>query len=118
MLDQELKMLTFHNGEVKVFVTQLCPTLCELVDCSPRGSSAHGILQARILEWVAIPFFQESFQPRDEPWSPALQADSLLYEPPRKLLLYRKLPAKKVEEMMVLGNHRLPRMAVIIINGY
>ena len=35
-------------------VTQLCPTLCDPVDCSPPGSSAHGILQARILEWVAI----------------------------------------------------------------
>ena len=33
---------------------QSCPTLCDLVDCSPPGSSVHGILQARILEWVAI----------------------------------------------------------------
>ena len=37
-------------------VTQSCPTLCDPVDCSPRGSSIHGILQARILEWVAISF--------------------------------------------------------------
>ena len=35
-------------------VTQLCLTLCDPVDCSPPGSSVHGILQARILEWVAI----------------------------------------------------------------
>ena len=40
----------------KVLVIQLCPTLCEPMDCSSPGSSAHGILQARILEWVAIPF--------------------------------------------------------------
>ena len=33
-----------------------CPTLCDLMDCSPLGSSVHGILQARILEWVAISF--------------------------------------------------------------
>ena len=40
-----------------VLVAQLCPTLCNPVDyCSPPGSSVHGILQARILEWVAIPF--------------------------------------------------------------
>ena len=44
------------EGEVKVLVAQLCPTLCEPVDCSPLDSSVHGILQARILEWVAIPF--------------------------------------------------------------
>ena len=37
-------------------VTQSCPTLFDLMDCSPSGSSVHGILQARILEWVAIPF--------------------------------------------------------------
>ena len=36
---------------------QSCPTLCNLVDCSPPGSSVHGILQARILEWIAISFF-------------------------------------------------------------
>ena len=37
-------------------VTQSCPTLCDPVDCSPSGSSVHGILQARIMEWVAISF--------------------------------------------------------------
>ena len=38
--------------------TQLCPTLCDPTDGSPPGSSVHGILQARILEWVAISFFK------------------------------------------------------------
>ena len=37
-------------------VTQSCPTLCKPMNCSLLGSSVHGILQARILEWVAIPF--------------------------------------------------------------
>ena len=46
-------------------VTQLCLTLCNPVDCSPPGSSIHGILQARILEWVAISFSRESSLPRD-----------------------------------------------------
>ena len=39
---------------------QSCPTLCNPMDCSPPGSSVHGILQARILEWVAISFFRGS----------------------------------------------------------
>ena len=47
-------------------VTQLCPTLCDPVDSSPPGSSVHGILQARILEWVAISFSRGSSQPRDQ----------------------------------------------------
>ena len=41
-------------------LAQLCPTLCDPVDCSPPGSSVHGILQARILEWVAISFSKGS----------------------------------------------------------
>ena len=39
-----------------VLVAQSCPTLCDPMDCSHPDSSVHGILQARILEWVAIPF--------------------------------------------------------------
>ena len=51
---------------VKVFLAQSCPTLCHPMDCSPPGSSVHGILQARILEWVAIPFLRGSSWPRDQ----------------------------------------------------
>ena len=61
-------------------VTQLCLTLCDPMDCSLLGSSVHGILQARILEWVAISFFRDLLDPGIEPKSPALQADSLLTE--------------------------------------
>ena len=50
---------------VLCLVAQLCPTLCNPMDCSLPGSSVHGILQAGILEWVAIPFSRGSSQPRD-----------------------------------------------------
>ena len=46
---------------------------CDPMDCSPPGSSVHGILQARILEWVAILFFRASSQPAIEPRSPAFR---------------------------------------------
>ena len=52
--------------KVKVLVAQLCLTLCDPMDCRTPSSSVHGILQARILEWVAIPFSRGSFQPRDQ----------------------------------------------------
>ena len=48
-----------------VLVTRLWPTLCDPMDCSLPGFSVHRILQARILEWVAIPFSKGSFQPWD-----------------------------------------------------
>jgi len=58
----------------KLLITQSCPTLCDPVDCSPPGSSVCGILQARTLEWVA------------------LQAGSLLSEPPGKGSILKKCP--------------------------
>ena len=51
--------------KVKVLATQSCLTLGDPMDCSPPDSSAHEILQARILEWVAIPFSKGSSWPRD-----------------------------------------------------
>ena len=51
--------------KVKMPVAQSCLTLCDPVDCSPPGLSVHGILQARILEWVAIPFSRGSSRPRN-----------------------------------------------------
>ena len=44
---------------------QLCPTLCDTMGCSPPGSSVHGILQARNLEWVAMPSSRRSSLPED-----------------------------------------------------
>jgi len=71
--------------KVKVLVTQLCLTLCDLMDCSPPGFSVHGILQATVLEWVAISFSMDLLHPEIELGSPALQADSLSSEPPGRL---------------------------------
>ena len=48
-----------------MLVAQSCPTLYNPMDCSPPGSSVHGILQARILEWAAISFSRGHAQPRD-----------------------------------------------------
>ena len=53
-------MICYVVGSVKVKVTQSCLTLCD-----PRDYIVHGILQARILEWVAFPFSRGSSQPRD-----------------------------------------------------
>ena len=57
-------------------VAQSRPTLCH-----PRDYTVHGILQARILEWVAFSFSRDLPNPGIEPRSPALQVDSLLAEP-------------------------------------
>ena len=67
-----------------VIVTQSCSTLCDPMDCSLPGPSVHGILQVRILEWIAISFSRGLPDPGIKVGSPALKADSLPTEPPEK----------------------------------
>ena len=69
---------------VCLLVAQLCPTLCDPMDCTQLGSPVHGILQARILEWVAISSSRDLPNPGIETRSSALQVDSLPSEPPGK----------------------------------
>ena len=64
---------------VKGKVTQSCPTLCNPVEYSPPGSSIHGIIQARILEWVTIPFSRGSSRPRDQTRVSHLHCRGILY---------------------------------------
>ena len=54
------------GGKSESKVGQSCPTLCDSMDCSLPSSSLHGILQARVLEWVAISFSRGSSRPRDQ----------------------------------------------------
>ena len=65
-------------------VGQSRPTVCNPMDCVACQAPVHGILQARILEWVAIPSPGDLPNPGIKPRSPALQADSLPSEPPGK----------------------------------
>ena len=51
--------------KVKVLVAKSCPTLCDPTDCSLPGPSVHGIFQAIVLEWIALPFSRGSSWPRD-----------------------------------------------------
>ena len=56
------------DGKAKVLGTQSCLTACNPIDRGPPGSSVHRILQAEILEWVAICYSRGSSQPRDQIW--------------------------------------------------
>ena len=60
--------LRFQRRKWKLLVAQLCPTFCNPMDCRPPGSSVHGILQARMLEWVAIRFSRGCSWLRDRIW--------------------------------------------------
>ena len=71
----------FPRAAVLCLGSQLCPTLCDPMDCSPPGSSLYGILQARILE-LPCPPPGDPPNPRHKTRSPALRADSLPSEPP------------------------------------
>ena len=64
--DAEGKLGRMRRTHACAKLLQSCPTLCNPMDCSPLGSSVHGTLQARILEWVAIPSSRGSSPPRDQ----------------------------------------------------
>ena len=71
-----------ETKKVKMWVAHTCSTLCDPRDSSRPGPSIHGILQARILEWVAIPSRGDPSWPRDWTRSPALQVNFLPSKPP------------------------------------
>ena len=102
--------LWYQKRLLECLITQSCLTLLDPMDCSLPGSSVHGILQARILEWVAIPISRRTPNPGIEPGSPALQADSLPFEPLGKppfmcelKLLFR---IAKLLDLKLSGLHR------------
>ena len=72
MARNETHLCELSCNESESEVAQSCLTLCDPVDCSPPGSSVHGILQARILEWGAISFSRGSSQPRDQTQVPRI----------------------------------------------
>ena len=89
------------GGEVKVLVAQLCPTLCDPMDCSPPGSSVHGILQARMWSGLLFPSAGDLPNPGIELRSSALQADSLPTE----------LSGKPIERQKVIISERKPNIS-------
>ena len=84
----ELMKASRTDSSWKVFVVVVlllsCVWLCDPVDCSPPGSSVHGISQARILQWAAISFSRESSQPRDQTSISCLAGGCCTTEPPGK----------------------------------
>ena len=85
----------FFNFQISFYwgccclVTKPCLTLCDLMDCSPPGSSVYGISQARILEWVAISFSRRSSWPRDRTHISCLAGCFFTTVPPGKTIFLR-----------------------------
>ena len=76
-------------------VTQSCSTLCDPMDCSPPGSSVHWILQARVLEWVAMPSPRGSSRPRDQTVVSCTAGRFFTTEPPGQVLAPLLTPSVK-----------------------
>ena len=87
LLKNTLAFRTWNNKQtkheyVRTKSLQSFLTLCDPVDCSPPGSSVHGILQARILEWVAMLFSRGSSRPRDQTGVSCIASRFFTAEPP------------------------------------
>ena len=109
-----------------ILVAQSCPTLCDPMDYSPPGSSVHGILQERIVEWVTIPFFRESSRPRDQTWVSCISGRFFTIWATREE--YHIVYLKSAETLSVLTTHTkvtvwsdgyiLINLTVVIISQY
>ena len=77
---ESIKITCVHAKVLQLYLT-LCNPPLPTMDHSPPGSSVHGILLARILEWVAISFSRGFFPLRDRTWVSHFGADSLLIDP-------------------------------------
>ena len=92
--DSHLRGREVKNPKKSVSVAHSRPTLCDHMDRIQPGSSVHRLLQARILEWIAIPFSRSS-QSRDQTEVSCLQADSSPSEPPGCALLISSVTASR-----------------------
>ena len=92
----KVKVLVAQSCPTQSCQTQLCPTVCDPMDSSLPGSSVCGTVQARILEWVALPFSRDLPDPRIELRSSALQADLLPSEPLGKPENLNKMPGTHI----------------------
>ena len=79
-----LSLGKYYAVLIVVLLTKSCLTLCDPRDCTLPGSSVHGILQARVLEWVTISFSRGPSQPRDRTHVPLLAGGFFTTEPPEK----------------------------------
>ena len=100
-----------RNIPIICYCAQSHLTLCNPLDCSPPGSSVHGIFQARILEWVAISSSRGSSDPGVEPAtlaSPALKADSLPAEPSRNPIIWGRRNFCRAGQFLTLQKNSYP----------
>ena len=84
----------YDQIKVKSEVAQLCPTLCDPMDCSLSGSSIHGIFQARVLEWIAISFSRGSSWPRNRTQVSHIAGRRFTFWATREALIIRLVPEK------------------------
>ena len=84
-----IQIITLYTSNV-CSVAKSCPSLCDIMDCSPPGFSVHGILQARILEWVAISFSRRSSWPRDQTHVSCIGRQILYHWATREALVHLK----------------------------
>ena len=101
-------------------VAQSSPPLCNPIDCSLPGSSVHGILQARTLEWVAMPSSKDLADPGIKLRSLALRADSLPSEPPGKPtapLQKKKKKKEKTQPTRAVGRHTPMGHSLMMVTG-
>ena len=110
-------LLFYFMNMCQVFVTQSCWTLCNPMNCSLPGFSVHGILQARILQWVAISSSRGSSQSRDWTWLSCISGGFFTIWAPREVWIHQK----SLIDLMIdrhLGYYSIVGINILVVFYY
>ena len=97
---------------MKVLVAQSCSTHCNPIGYSPPGSSVHGILQARIVEWAAIPFSRGSSRPRDQKWVSCIARRFFTVRVTREALFSHQVASNSFATPWTVAHEAHPSMGI------
>ena len=98
-------------------VTKLFQLFCHPIDCGPPGSSVHGILQSRIMEWLAIPFSSGSFWLRDKTCVCWLAGGFFTTEPPQSSVRMWRINFKSRKSFSLVSMHILISFLISLTSG-
>ena len=105
------KGLSLPHACTSAKLLQLCSTVCCSMDYSPPGSSVHGIFQARILEWVTIPFSKRSSWPWHQTWFSCIAGGFFTIWATRKTGVWHMTGYQRCSEIVVVGAHKTQKLS-------
>ena len=113
-LQQRCSIMAIHDNFLLLLLpsAQLCPILCDPMNCNPPDSSVHGISQSKILEWVAISFSRDSSWPRDQSCVSCIAGRFFTTEPLWNILYQTEITIRRTLPTIGIGAEQERRLSL------